>query len=218
MWEVLWEATVKAVPTLGVALLTLLLGWLVGTRITSRWEEDKKRRELRLEALSRFYELYGEFYAVWKLWSIHKKSTQYLPTHERESKTTWELLERAAEVEGGFESLLVRVTQERILDPIDIQNLARFREGYQSLRESIRINATLDWKANPNKGEPAQKYREFKNLAANLAHLLSPTEPGRLRGTARPSLKDAAGNLTTATSVEYRGDWWEPPLDFTGRP
>jgi uncharacterized protein with ACT and thioredoxin-like domain len=69
MWEVLWEATVKAVPTLGVALLTLLLGWLVGTRITSRWEEDKKRRELRLEALSRFYELYGEFYAVWKLWA-----------------------------------------------------------------------------------------------------------------------------------------------------
>ncbi len=44
MWEVLWEATVKAVPTLGVALLTLLLGWLVGTRITSRWEEGLSDR------------------------------------------------------------------------------------------------------------------------------------------------------------------------------
>jgi hypothetical protein len=75
----------------------------------------KSGRALELETLGRFYQLYGEFYQVWKLWTIYKNRSKYLTGYQRDSETLWRLLERAAEVEGGFESLLVRLTQERAL-------------------------------------------------------------------------------------------------------
>jgi hypothetical protein len=54
-----WAEMVKAVPNLVVALLTLSLGWFVSNRITARWDERKKRRELDLIALGAFYEMPG---------------------------------------------------------------------------------------------------------------------------------------------------------------
>lgn len=207
MWEELALTSVKAIPTLGVALLTLGLGWLLGNGIASRWEEVKERRALELAALERFYQLYGEFYALWKLWSIHKSPT-YLSDYERDPSTVWRLLERAAEVEGGFESILVRLTQERRLDATDVQELARFREGYQCLRESIREDKALDWKANPSKGEPAHKYGEFKRLASHVAHLLSHTSRRIIRPPDLPFPSEATNALAGATSVEFRGEWW----------
>jgi hypothetical protein len=202
VWEELALASVKAIPTLGVALLTLGLGWLLGNGITSRWEEVKVRRALQLAALERFYQLYGEFYAVWKLWSVYKNPTQG-PNDERDPSMVWGLLERAAEVEGGFESILVRLTQEP-----DVQELASFRESYQCLRESIRSDQALDWKANPSKGEPALKYKEFKRLASRVAHLLSYTTRGIVRRPPLPSLSEATKALVGVTSVEFRGNWW----------
>jgi hypothetical protein len=166
MWHQFGLATVQAIPALAVALVTLVLGWLLGNGIASKWEEVKKRRALELEALGRFYQLYGEFYEVWKLWTVYKKNSNYLTNYERDPEKAWLLLERAAGVEGGFESLLVRLTQEHVLDPDDIDQLARFREAYQCLRESIRADVTLDWKAKPSHGDSALRYQEFKRLAS----------------------------------------------------
>jgi hypothetical protein len=207
MSDIFAVATVKAIPTLLAALITLGLGWLLGNGIASLWEEVKKRRALELDALGRFYELYGEFYAVWKLWSIYKKKSEY-PSIERDPKAVWGLLERAAKVEGGFESLLIRLTQERRLEPADIDQLARFREAYQSLRESIRVDETLHWRADPTQGEPAQRYEQFKRLASHLASLLSQSDKRIIRRPALPSPSEAADRMVSVTRVEHRGEWW----------
>jgi hypothetical protein len=210
MWHQLGSATIEAIPTLVVALVTLVLGWLLGNRIAARWEEVKKRRALELEALGKFYQLYGEFYSIWKLWTVHKAQSKYLIGYQRDPDKVWQLLERAAEVEGGFESLLVRLTQERTLKPDDIDQLSRFREAYQCLRESIRADRNLDWKANPSRGASALKYQAFKRLASRLASLLSQPDHGStLWHTPRsPSPSNAATALLGATSVGYRGTWW----------
>jgi hypothetical protein len=211
MWHQFGLATVQAIPALAVALVTLILGWLLGNGIASRWEEVKKRRALELEALGRFYQLYGEFYEVWKLWTVYKKNSNYLTGYERDPEKAWQLLERAAAVEGGFESLLVRLTQERVLDTHDIDQLARFREAYQCLRESIRADVTLDWKANPSHGDSALRYQEFKRLASHAASLLSHTDHGKAlwRAPESPSPSDAATALLGATSVIHRKIWWK---------
>ena len=132
MGSALWAEMIKAVPNLVVALLTLSLGWFVSNRITARWDERKKRRELDLIALGAFYEIYGQFFAIWKLWSGARKG---LPEDDEFRR---EVLERSAEAEGRLESLLVRVASERNLSDRDCTLLGCFRQGFQSLRESIR--------------------------------------------------------------------------------
>lgn len=210
-WDVLVEATAKAIPTLVVAVATLALGWFVGTGVTSRWEDTKKRRTLELETLARFYSLYGEFFAVWKLWSVYKKS-RYLVGSERDPKEVWEILRRAAEVEGGFEAILVRLTQERVLSSSQVRDLARFREAYQCLRQAIRSNRTLDWWNKEHGDNGHAQYATFKELASGVASILS-AEPGRVvRQPIRPTPNVAMRNLTAATdSSRFRQSWWVSP-------
>ena len=103
-------ATIKAVPTLGIALITLLLGWFVTGRVTARWDLRKKRTELSLDALHRFYSLYGEFFAVWKLWQAWLEN-RYPAEKRAESRS--KLLERAAANEGMYESFIVKLTDRK---------------------------------------------------------------------------------------------------------
>src|SRR4051812_46069201 len=105
----MWTEVLKAVPNLVVALITLSLGWLVGLRLTARWDERKKRRELELLALGAFYEAYGQFCAIWKSWDGAPDSLR------QDDPFQSEMLRQAAEAEGKVESLLVRLTSERPL-------------------------------------------------------------------------------------------------------
>jgi hypothetical protein len=211
-WDVLVEATAKAIPTLVVAAATLALGWFVGTGVTSRWEDTKKRRTLELETLARFHSLYGEFFAVWKLWSVYNKKCRYLVDSERDPKELWAILRRAAEVEGGFEAILVRLTQERELSSSQVIDLARFREAYQCLRQAIRSNRTLDWWNKEHGDNGHAQYTAFKELASGVASILS-AEPGRVvRQPVRPTPAAAMRNLTAATdSSQFRESWWISP-------
>ncbi|TKK90424.1 hypothetical protein FDA94_05325 [Herbidospora galbida] len=120
-----------------VALLTLCLGWFVGNRLTARWDERKKRRELDLVALGVFYEIYGQFFAIWKLWSNAPAGLSDDDDFRRE------LLDRAAETEGKLKSLLVRLASERSLSDRDCTLLGCFRQAVQSLRASIQEKASL---------------------------------------------------------------------------
>jgi hypothetical protein len=71
-----WKSElVKAGLAFLVAAASLLVGSSLGQRLTTRWEERKKRRELELTALSDFYRLYGEFFAVWKTWETFNPRT-----------------------------------------------------------------------------------------------------------------------------------------------
>jgi hypothetical protein len=106
MWEILLEATLKAIPALAVALVTLILGWRFGNRITDHWDEVKKRRELDMIAVTKFYQLYGEHFAIWKIWETVKRGERKDYYTRPDENMAWSLLERASAVEGGFESLL----------------------------------------------------------------------------------------------------------------
>ncbi|WP_434612763.1 hypothetical protein [Arthrobacter sp. A5] len=72
MNESLAEAFIKAIPAACAAVLTLLLGWIAGNRISARWDIRKMQRELDLDAVHRFYSLYGEFFTIWKIWAAMK--------------------------------------------------------------------------------------------------------------------------------------------------
>ena len=76
-------------PVIG-AILTLAGGWLIGQRVSDRWERMKKQRELDLAALANLYGAYGEFYAVWKAWNSLAAGRLSAPADAR-----WVLLERA---------------------------------------------------------------------------------------------------------------------------
>src|ERR1700722_19702542 len=63
------NGTLTAIIAAFVApVLTLGLAWLVGNSLTTRWDTVKKQAELDLAAMEQFYKIYGEFFAVWKLW------------------------------------------------------------------------------------------------------------------------------------------------------
>lgn len=173
----LWAESIKAVPSLVVALLTLAVGWLVGNRLTAKWDERKKRRELDLQALGAFYAIYGQFFAIWKLWS---GTSSKLPDHQEFRR---DLLERAANAEGELESLLVRLAAEHNLSERECTLLGCFRQAFQCLRASIKEGTSLHTKAvHPSTGEPqtfpwisseAPPYLAFKALSGHVADLLS---------------------------------------------
>lgn len=152
----------KAALTLGVSSVTVAFGWLVGQRLTLRWNLRQKQRELDLSTAHDFHELYGEFFAIWKLWNYS------LTPEDGCTMSRSELLVRACAAEGAVESLFVRLAAGRDLSPSDIITLGRFRQGYQTMRETIRDNIRLAWD-HPSHPE----YFAFKQLATAVALLVT---------------------------------------------
>ncbi|MBB6345522.1 hypothetical protein FHU36_002031 [Nonomuraea muscovyensis] len=173
----MWTEMLKAVPNLVVALITLSLGWLVGLRLTARWDERKKRRELDLLALGAFYEAYGQFCAIWKSWDGAPDSLR------QDDPFQTEMLRRAAEAEGKVESLLVRLASERSLSQQECTLLSCFRQAFQSLRKSIRRKVplqsriyapgTLEVVAHQWASSEDPPYLAFKALAGYTSDLMS---------------------------------------------
>jgi hypothetical protein len=62
---------VKAIFSLAVSSITLGLGWIVGQRLTNYWSLRQKHHEINLSAAQDFHRLYGEFFALWKLWNYY---------------------------------------------------------------------------------------------------------------------------------------------------
>ena len=183
----------KAALSLGVAIITLALGWFVGQRLTMRWNLRQKQREFDLSAANDFHRLYGEFFAVWKLWNYS------LAAPGNGTITRSDLLIRASAAEGGIESLLVRLCASRELSPDDVRAVACFRQGYQSLREAIVDNHRLDWGSSSH-----PEYLAFKKLATYLA-LLTVSDASPTTEIA----KRRAKALVSITSNEWEGRWSE---------
>lgn len=153
----LQQEIIKALISVIVAIVTLSFGWLVGHRLTAYWAIRQKRKELELSAVNEFYKLYGEFFAVWKLWAYYVHSAKELSIPET---IRWELLQRASIAEGSLESIFVKLASEHRLPDRDIETLGRFRQAYQQLRESIRDNKDIGWF---HQDHP--EYLSFKRLA-----------------------------------------------------
>lgn len=177
------------------------LAWLIGNEISYRWDERRRRRETDFAALQTFYRAYGDFFATWKLWDAHKRSSATVAPAD----VQWRLLERAEEAEGAFETLLVKIVSERRLNDVEREVVGAFRQGYQALREHIRDDQMLAWWSTPSNDTGYEEYRAFKELAARVAVLVA-TSPGR-RST-RPTADEAAKELVAVTASDrHRGRW-----------
>jgi hypothetical protein len=158
------DSAAVEIPKLLTYLIFLGLGWLIGKRLTVLWSRRQKQNEQDLDAVREFHAVYGEFFALWKLWNyyIRNLGAEALPGASR-----WELLDRACQSEAKLESTLVRLASEKALTSKDIGALGRFRQRYQQLRESIRDNVPLEW----NHSEHPD-YVEFKTLAPQVAAII----------------------------------------------
>ncbi|MGA3240204.1 MAG: hypothetical protein ABSG03_28340 [Bryobacteraceae bacterium] len=50
-----WHEAIKAAYSIAGAVVVLALGWLVGSRLTYRWNVRQKSREFQLSASQQFY-------------------------------------------------------------------------------------------------------------------------------------------------------------------
>jgi hypothetical protein len=167
-------------------LATVLLAWAIGNRLSTHWANRQKRREETRTAANEFYRLYGEFFAVWKLWNYSLKNAE---DPERVARR-WELLKRAAAAEAGVEALLVKLTSERRFDEPDIEALGRFRQGFQTLRQTMRDARKLDWGSSDH-----PEYAAFKRLASHVGRLVSTVDQGK-----SPTISEAQQALISVTS------------------
>jgi hypothetical protein len=112
-------------PRLLISMILLGLGWVIGRGLTVLWSRRQKQNEQDLVAARDFHALYGDFFALWKLWNyfVRDLGAQALPGASR-----WELLDRACKSEARLESTLVRVASEKPLTDKDIATLGRFRQ------------------------------------------------------------------------------------------
>jgi hypothetical protein len=170
-------------------LITLSAGWLIGQRVTDRWEQARKRRELDLSALEELYRCYGEFYAVWKAWRTCTDPERPSPAPPG---AAWDLLLRATAAEGSVEALLTKIVTERELDLAEVDALGALRQAYHELRHAIREGKPLPWLSSAN-----PSYTAFKGLQTLVAGLLTQSSENR------PLPADAARNFARVTSNEY---------------
>lgn len=193
-------------------LVAAVLAWVVGPVITARWDEMKRRRDLDLSAVAEFYDSYGEFVAVWRLWSAHK---QCKDTVRSPSDIQWLCLSRAVAAESRIEALLIRSTTERSLSQNQQGQLACFREATQQLRESIRSDRDLNWfNTGGEESSAYREYRAFKNLSASFAHMLQQPRPKvrflRSRPSAGlPTAQQGRNAWQFISSGEHENSWLE---------
>jgi hypothetical protein len=185
--DTLLDAAIKEIPRLGSSLILLLLAWLIGQGLTVKWNLRQKRREFDLATEREFHTLYGDFFAIWKLWNYY---VQHLGPEALPGASRWELLKRACEAEGKLEANLVRISCNRPLSADVIKDLGIFRQLYQSLRESIRDGKPLDWGSSEH-----PDYVEFKRLAPEIAGLIVAADAPRvLPGKAAATLQKITSN------------------------
>ena len=145
-----------------ISLVLLGIGWAIGRQLTVFWSRRQKQNEQELTAERQFHQLYGSFFATWKLWNYFLDAPDNFPGASR-----WQLLQQASDQEGQLEATFVELSSRKRLSDTEIAHLGRFRQYYQKLRESIRDNKPLAW----NHSEHPD-YKEFKNLAVQVAAII----------------------------------------------
>lgn len=176
-------------------LIAAALALLVGHPVAAWWSAKQKRREMTLSAALEFHRLYGEFFAVWKLWEFARKEKD---ADFRERR--WTLMNRAAAAEAGMESLFVRLATERSLSEYETESLGKFRQAFQQLREAVRDDRSLGWSMSEYK-----PYAAFKSLATITADLVARSDRSRA-----PTVFEAQKALATITANMWEPVWTEP--------
>lgn len=141
-----------------------ILTAVVGAALTVFWNLRQKRREIDILLSQDFFYLYGEFFAVWKLWNYAVGDTdiESIPNTYQ-----WDLLQRITAAESKVEAILMKLATERNLNKKLLNKLGHFRQLYQKLREVIRDKEALNWNSSEN-----TDYQNFKRLACEIATLI----------------------------------------------
>src|SRR5690606_7244042 len=193
-----------------LAILTLSLGWFFGQRFTHNWTILQKKRELELATVNDLYKLYGEFFAVLKLWNYNKSIYK---NNNRSKEMHWKLLKRATAAEAGIEAVVFKVASERDLAEKEVAWLGKFRQAYQQLRKSIKLNNVLNW----NRSEHPE-YVAFKTGAIKLALMINFGEQKYNwfekfifpKVSKIPDVDKAIKALLNITSNEWENNWRNP--------
>ncbi|MCK5485046.1 MAG: hypothetical protein KAI86_02465 [Desulfobacterales bacterium] len=193
-----------------ITLIGLLGAWIVGNSITTKWQLIQKRKELELQLAQNFYKYYGEFFAIWKIWHQLIEDTGetaiVVPEHAIPEQSRYELHERAAAMEGGIETTLLKVASEIPLDQDDQRNLGNLRQAFSVARYCIRHRMTIPFFSSGNK-----QYRELKRLSTAFGVLLArPLRTNLLSifvSFPVPTAKEANDAWEEITSNDHEKDW-----------
>ena len=174
-------------------VVTVGFAWLVGNRISAAWAHRQKHREYSLSVTAEFYQVYGEFFAIWKLANFAFR------THRPEVTDGFivDLVKRAAALEARVEAMLLRAASELSLTPDEIRSLGLYRQAVQLLRQSIIMRRQLDFF-----GTGQAKYEFYKQLSVSVGDLVS-----RLGDRQRPDAAKARQQMTEITSSKWEAEW-----------
>jgi hypothetical protein len=116
----------------GAGLLSFT--WIIGQRVIAYWDTRKKRQEFDISTSAQFQQIYGEAKQINRLWRIYVKKRDQNGYSEGLVK---DLLQRAVVVESKMESIVVKLSTERLLSDREIESLGLVRQAFQELRENI---------------------------------------------------------------------------------
>jgi hypothetical protein len=194
------QLTAALIGAVTAQVVTIVAGLAVGNRMSLRLDARKRQTELDLQALSSFYELYGEFFVHLKRWSTLRRAKRGGVSQEDERTS---LLNDAYAAEGRMEALLVKIAAEQPLRPHDRELLGSFRQAYQQIREAIRDDKELPW---DRSDQP--EYVAYKSLAAATTCLIARRWD--------PKADDATGKTIDAvldiTDNKYASSWAQQPF------
>jgi len=180
---------------------TVLLAGFLGQRFSAMWSYRQKRRELEMALANSFYTSYGDFISVWKQWNWCKKTiTNKSDLLEKQI----ELHAMASSVEGNIESVLLKISSERILSDEDLDRLGVLRQSFQFLRENIQKGESVSYGYASDPG-----YIKFKELSTFVGNLLA------AKSTDLPSHAEAFKAFVEITDNRHEG--WHLWLDRSVR-
>src|SRR4051812_23242821 len=101
-----------------VAIVVAVIAWLGTERFAQHQEAARARHERDLAAAEELYGVYGQFFATWKAWEFARGRR---PNDKGAviSQVRLDMLAQAAQVEGRYESLIVRLALEHRLSSAD---------------------------------------------------------------------------------------------------
>jgi hypothetical protein len=182
---------IKASLSLLTALIVLGLGWIVGQRLTIKWNLVQKWRETEIANIQQFYAIYGEFKDVSKVWRIVKRSNAAEIGAPEDIR--WSLLARACTIESKNETIIIKLATERHIEPEALRSLGLFRQAIQRLRESIRDNIEIPFSSR------GLEYDFFNDIAARVGIIVSSTPASQ-----HPALRHACERLKIIADVRLQ--------------
>jgi hypothetical protein len=174
-WIEAHKTFVGAATSIVATLLTLGGGFLVGQKLTAKWNIRVKEREDDLEAMRKIRELYGELVTTRRLWNLHRSEDG--SSGPRDARRL-HLLDRAATADGAMEAILMKAAFERSLSMHEQDQLGLLRQGFHQLRRQIRKNVSLPWSYSNH-----PEYKAMKQATHTLIDIIATGERQHLGPT-----------------------------------